>query len=329
MSSPRRRRNGRRGSKVLMQLSRPIFDRLPPVRGKLDRNAPLASAMWFRVGGPAEVLFRPTDRDDLISFVANCPDDIPLTVLGVGSNILIRDGGIRGVVIRLGREFAWINVEGNTVAAGGSAMDVNIARAARDASLAGLEFLSGIPGTIGGALRMNAGAYEREIKDVMIEAEALDRSGRLHHPTCANMGFTYRHSAVPDDWIFLGARLAAEPADATEIARRMRDIDSARKDTQPVASRTGGSTFKNPPGTKAWQVIDDAGCRGLTVGGAMVSEQHCNFLINTGSATAADVENLGEEIRRRVREHSGVELEWEIKRIGEPASGGNAGQSDG
>lgn len=302
-----------------------LIGRLPPTRGVLTENAPLAGVMWFRVGGPAEVLFRPADRDDLVEFVANCPADIPLTVLGVGSNVLVRDGGIAGVVVRLGREFAWIDVGDGEIRAGGAAMDVNIARSARDTSLTGLEFLSGIPGTLGGALRMNAGAYGREMKDVLLGAEALDRAGRVHRLSLADMGFTYRMSTVRPDWIFLAARLRTAPGHAADIVRRMRRIDDARKGTQPIRSRTGGSTFKNPPGKSAWELIDASGCRGLTVGGARVSQQHCNFLINTGTATAADLEGLGEEVRRRVREHTGVDLEWEIKRVGNALPDGPRG----
>lgn len=302
-----------------------LIDSLPPVRGSLQENAPLSGVMWFRVGGPAEIMFRPADRDDLIRFLERCPADVPLTVLGVGSNLLVRDGGIPGVVIRMGREFAWIEMREGEVRAGAAAMDVNIARAARDSSRAGLEFLSGIPGTLGGALRMNAGAYGSEIKDVLLEAEAVDRAGRVHVLSNEEMGFGYRHASVPADYLFLSARLRAEPGELAQIAESMRKIDHARKDTQPVRSRTGGSTFKNPPGKRAWELVDEAGCRGLTMGGAKVSEQHCNFLINTGTAKAADIEGLGEEVRRRVREHSGVELEWEIKRIGEPARCTNGG----
>lgn len=303
-------------------MTQTLIDRLPPVRGELTENAPLANLMWFRVGGPAEIMFRPEDRGDLIAFVKNCPRDIPVIVLGVGSNVLVRDGGIPGVVIRLSRAFAAISIDGDEVTAGAAAMDVNVSRAARDASLTGLEFLSGIPGTIGGALRMNAGAYGSEVKDVLIEADLLDPTGRVHTLSCTEMGFAYRRSAVESDWIMLSAKFRATPGDREEIAARMRDIDDARKDTQPVQSRTGGSTFKNPPGHAAWELIDAAGCRGLQVGGAMVSEQHCNFLINTGTATAADIEALGVEIRRRVAAKSGVRLEWEIKHIGEPTPKG-------
>jgi UDP-N-acetylmuramate dehydrogenase len=297
-----------------------LIERLPRVRGRLTENAPLASVTWFRVGGAAEVMFRPADRDDLAAFLADKPADVPVTVVGLGSNLLVRDGGVPGVVIRLGREFAGIEVGDDRVRAGGSALDVNVAIAARDASLTGLEFLSGIPGTIGGALRMNAGAYGGEMKDVVIEAEAVDGGGRVRRLALAELGFAYRRSGAPADHVFVSAALACRPGDKAEIAHRMAEIDAQRRATQP-RTRTGGSTFKNPPGEKAWQLIDTAGCRGLTIGGAMVSPLHCNFLVNSGAATAADIENLGEEVRRRVRATSGIDLEWEIIRIGVPAAG--------
>lgn len=304
-----------------------LIDRLGTVRGRLTESAPLAGVTWFRVGGPAEVMFRPADRDDLIDFLARKPADVRLTVIGVGSNLLVRDGGIPGVVIRLGREFSGIEIAGHEVLAGAGALAITVATAARDASLAGLEFLSGIPGTIGGGLRMNAGAYGREMKDVVIAAEAVDPAGRVHTLEPNELGFTYRHSAVPDDWIFLAARLAASPGLREEIARRMTEIGGARKDTQPIRSRTGGSTFVNPPGRKAWQLIDEAGCRGLVRGGAQVSEMHCNFLINIGSATAAEIEELGEAVRRRVLEKTGVLLEWEIRRVGMPGPAGRGAEA--
>ncbi|MBX6320552.1 MAG: UDP-N-acetylmuramate dehydrogenase [Rhodospirillaceae bacterium] len=306
-------------------LQRPrLIDRLPPVRGRLSKGASLAPVTWFRVGGPAEVVFRPADRQDLIDFLAAKPADVPVTVIGVGSNLLVRDGGVEGVVIRLGRGFAGIRVDGNAVTAGAGALDLNVALVAHEAGLGGLEFLSGIPGTIGGALRMNAGAYGRSIADVIVTAEALDPRGAVHVLDRAALGLGYRHCSVPEDWIFLGATLRGEPAERETIARRMHEIRSARESTQPVRARTGGSTFTNPAdaaagGRKAWQLIEAAGCRGLRRGGAMVSEKHCNFLINTGEASAADLEALGEEVRRRVREATGVRLEWEIRRIGRPA----------
>ena len=298
-----------------------LIDRLPPVRGRLSENVPLSGITWFRVGGPAEIMFRPADRQDLAAFMAARPVGMAVTVIGVGSNLLVRDGGIPGVVVRLGRAFTGVEIRGNEVTAGATALDLNVAIAAREASLTGLEFLSGIPGTIGGALRMNGGAYGVEMTDVVVDAEAMDADGNVHTLDPAELGFGYRHCGVPEDWIFLSARLEAAPGDKAAIARRMADIAGARKDSQPIRSRTGGSTFKNPPGAKAWRLIDDAGCRGMTMGGASVSEIHCNFLINDGTATAAEIEALGEEIRRRVFEHSGVWLEWEIRCIGVAGGG--------
>jgi len=315
----------------MMAMTRPpaqrLIDRLPQVRGRLSENADLAKVTWFRVGGPAEVMFRPANREDLLAFIAAKPADVPITVIGVGSNLLVRDGGVPGVVLRLGRGFAEIKVDGCDLVCGASALDLNVATAAKLAGIGGLEFLSGVPGTIGGALRMNGGAYGKETKDVVVWAEAADPHGQVHRLTPEQLGFSYRHSAVPKDWIFLGARLAGQ-ADAPEaIAARMAEIQEARADSQPIRTRTGGSTFKNPPGNKAWQLIEQAGCRGLKQGQAMVSEKHCNFLINTGEAKAADLEQLGEEVRRRVRAASGIELEWEIRRIGVPASPGESGET--
>jgi UDP-N-acetylmuramate dehydrogenase len=302
-----------------------LIERLPKVRGRLTENAPLSGITWFRVGGPAEVMFRPADRGDLADFLGRLPRDVPVTVIGVGSNLLVRDGGVSGVVLRLGRGFAEIDVKGTDVRVGAAALDINVARMAADAGLAGLEFLSGIPGTMGGALRMNAGAYGRELVDVIGAGEALDRQGRLHNLDKSALGLTYRHSAVPEDWIFLSAELKAEAGERAKIIAKLADIQAAREASQPIRSRTGGSTFANPAGHKAWQLIDQAGCRGLRIGGAMVSEKHTNFLINTGTATAADIETLGETVRRRVREMSGIELRWEIRRIGTAAGAGNAG----
>ena len=299
-----------------------LLNRLPAVRGEYREGVALARYTWFRVGGPAEVLFVPADEDDLATFLAGVPADAPLTVIGVASNLLIRDGGIPGVVIRLRNGFNAISRTDAGLRAGSGALDINVARFAADEGLAGLEFLSGIPGTIGGALRMNAGAYGREIKDVFRSAAAVDRQGRRHVLDACAMDFDYRHTAVPDDWIFLSADLSAIADTPEKIAERMAAIGVARSDTQPVRSRTGGSTFKNPPGRHAWQLVDEAGCRGLKVGGAMVSEKHCNFLINTGDATAEELETLGEEVRRRVRANCGVDLQWEIKRIGVDAAGG-------
>lgn len=298
-----------------------LIDRLPKPRGRLTARAPLGPQTWFQAGGPAEVLFRPVDRDDLAAFLQALDADIPVTVLGVGSNLLVRDGGVKGVVVRLLREFTRIAVEGTEVVAGAGALDLNVALTARDHALAGLEFLSGIPGTVGGAVAMNAGAYGGELAPVLISAEAVDRRGGIHHASAAALGMSYRHSGAPADWIFTSARLRATPGDQLAIARRIAEIDTARFDSQP-RSRTGGSTFVNPPGRKAWELIDQAGCRGLQIGQAQVSEKHCNFLINLGAASAADLEALGEEVRRRVFDNSGIQLEWEIRRIGVPASTG-------
>jgi UDP-N-acetylmuramate dehydrogenase len=293
-----------------------LIDRLARPRGRLTADAPLGPQTWFATGGPAEVLFRPADVQDLAAFLSALPPDVPVTVLGVGSNVIVRDGGIRGVVIRLLRGFTGIGVEGHEVVAGAGAPDLNVALTAREHSLAGLEFLSGIPGTIGGAFPTNAGAYGGELVEVLISAEAVDRAGRIFTVTPKELGLSYRHSDAPADWIFTSARLRAAPGDQLAIARRIAEIDAARADSQP-RSRTGGSTFANPPGHKAWQLIDAAGCRGLKVGGAQVSEKHANFLINTGAATASDIERLGEEVRRRVFDKSGVQLQWEIRRLGE------------
>ena len=295
----------------------PLIDLLPKVRGKLREGAQLAKVTWFQVGGPADVMFRPEDEADLAAFLKGKPADMPVTVIGVGSNLLVRDGGIRGVVIRLGRPFTDVVVEDGAVHAGAGALDLNVAQTAQMNGIAGLEFLSGIPGTIGGALRMNAGAYGTEIKDVLVSATAIDGSGNIHTVTPDEMNMTYRHCGVPEDWIFTSAVLRASSGDPEDIAKRMDDIQKSRAESQPIKSRTGGSTFANPVPKRAWEVIDAAGCRGLKIGGAQMSEQHCNFMINTGNATALDLEQLGDEVRRRVKEHSGVELRWEIRRIGE------------
>jgi UDP-N-acetylmuramate dehydrogenase len=291
-------------------------DGLPPVRGRMSFDAPMAPFTWFRVGGNAEALFRPADLDDLISVLEVLPVEVPVTVVGVGSNLLVRDGGVPGMVIRLAGPFATIDVVGDTITAGAGALDLTVAKEAEEAGLAGLEFLSGVPGTIGGALRMNAGAFGGEMKDVTVSAQALDRQGNLEILGPDELGFTYRHCAVPEGWIFLSASMKGRPGNPAEIGARMAEIARAREDSQPVRVRTGGSTFANPEGQSAWKLIDAAGCRGLVMGGAQVSEKHCNFLLNTGDATAADIEDLGEEVRRRVLETSGVELHWEIRRIG-------------
>lgn len=303
---------------------------LPAVRGRYTENAPLGEVGWFRAGGRAEVLFKPEDAEDLAAFLRQCPEEIPLTVLGVLSNTIVRDGGLKGVVIRLGREFAAIEAQGEIIAAGAAALDGNVAMAAANAGIAGLEFLSGIPGTIGGALRMNAGCYGTETKDVLVSAQAIDRQGRIHDMTPAQMGMTYRHSDVPEDYIFIKAIFRGTPGDAESIKGHIADIKAKRAATQPIREKTGGSTFANPSpreledaglpqGTKAWQLIDRVGGRGLRVGGAMMSELHANFMINTGTATASDLESLGEELIRRVREQAGVTLRWEIRRIGAAA----------
>ena len=293
-----------------------LIDRLPKPRGRLAADAPLGQQTWFRTGGPAEVLFRPADVADLSNFLGALPADVPVTVLGVGSNLLVRDGGIRGVVIRLMRGFTAVAVEGNEVAAGAGALDLAVALTARDHALAGLEFLSGIPGTIGGAFPTNAGAYGGELAEVLVSAEVVDRRGTIRAVTPSELGLSYRHSTAPADWIFTSARLRACPGDQLAIARRIAEIEAARAETQP-RTRTGGSTFANPPNLKAWELIDRSGCRGLRIGDAQVSEKHCNFLINLGAATAADIESLGEEVRSRVFKRSGVLLQWEIRRIGE------------
>ena len=298
--------------------------RLPEVRGKLTPNAPLADSSWFRVGGPAEIFYKPADLADLCYFLGHCPRDIPVTILGIASNTLIRDGGIKGVVIKLPPEFAQIKFGEGCLVAGAAAIDLNVARAAQSHSIAGMEFLCGIPGTIGGGLRMNAGAYGSEFKDIVTSVTAVDRDGNLHTLNNPQMGFAYRHCSVPTDWIFIEATLEGSVGDAEAIRKKMHDIQASRTATQPIRERTGGSTFANPDepqGRKAWQLIDAAGCRGLKIGHAQVSQQHCNFLINTGNATAAEIEALGAEVRRRVLEQSGVDLRWEIRRIGVPAEG--------
>jgi len=302
-----------------------LIDRLPPVRGRYTENAPLSRTTWFRVGGPAEVLYRAADAEDLAAFLAARPKDVPVTVVGVGSNLLVRGGGIPGVVIRLGRGFTEIATGETEIRAGAAALDANVALASQRASIAGLEFLAGVPGTVGGALRMNAGAFGGEISDVFVSAQAVDPSGAIRTLGPTEMGFGYRRSAAPEDWIFAAAVLRGCPGDGAAIAARIREVQTTREERQPTRTPTGGSTFKNPDPAvsgdrKAWELIDAAGCRGLTRGGAQVSEKHCNFLINTGAATAADLEALGEEVRRRVFAETGVRLEWEIRRVGVPAT---------
>jgi UDP-N-acetylmuramate dehydrogenase len=298
-----------------------LKSRAPQVRGRLLANQSLAELTWFRVGGPAQVLFMPEDEADLAGFLKALPADVPVIVVGLGSNLIVRDGGIPGVVVRLGRGFNDVKVDGLRITAGPAVPDVKVARAAQEAGIAGLSFMRGIPGAVGGALRMNGGAYGGETKDVLVSARAVDRTGRIHVLGNADMHYTYRHCGVPDDFIFTEATFEGRTGDPAVIAAEMDKITESREATQPIKSRTGGSTFKNPPGHKAWQLIDKAGCRGLVVGGAQVSELHCNFLINQGTATAADIETLGETVRKRVKDSSGVDLEWEIKRIGVPAQG--------
>jgi UDP-N-acetylmuramate dehydrogenase len=293
-----------------------IKQTMPELRGRLLANQPLAELTWFRVGGPAQLLYMPEDESDLCYFLARLPVDLAVTVIGLGSNLIVRDGGVNGVVVRLGRGFNEIAVDITRIRAGTAVPDVKIARAAQEAGISGLSFMRGIPGALGGALRMNGGAYGREIKDVLTQARAVDRHGRLHVLDNSQMHFAYRHCGAPDDYIFTEVTIAGERGDPELIAAEMEKITEARESTQPVKSRTGGSTFKNPPARKAWQLIDAAGCRGLQNGDAQVSEMHCNFLINRGHATAAEIESLGEMVRRKVEEHSGVKLEWEIKRIG-------------
>ena len=292
-------------------------DMLPPVRGSITRDAPLKDLVWFRAGGAAEILFRPADVEDLASFLAAKPQNLRVCVIGVGSNLLVRDGGIPGAVVRLSSAFGKIVCEGTRVRAGAAALDGAVARAAADAGIAGLEFLRGVPGTIGGALRMNAGCYGSEIKDVFVEAAAMDAKGNKITLSAADMGFEYRKAkGAGEDLIFVEAVLEGRKDEPAAIRARMEELSANREASQPIKSKTGGSTFKNPPGHKAWQLVDQAGCRGLKIGAAQVSEKHTNFLINTGDASAADLEALGEEVRKRVQEKSGVTLEWEIKRVG-------------
>jgi UDP-N-acetylmuramate dehydrogenase len=289
---------------------------MPALRGRLLPNQSLAELTWFRVGGPAQVLFMPEHEDDLAYFLAHLAGEIPVTVVGLGSNLIVRDGGVPGAVIRLGRGFGDTAIESEQVRAGAAVPDVKVARVAQEAGIAGLAFLRGIPGAIGGALRMNGGAYGGETKDVLIEARGVDRKGNVAVWRNADMHYSYRHCGAPADLIFTQALFQGRPGDRAQIAAEMDKITGSREATQPIKSRTGGSTFKNPPGHKAWQLIDAAGCRGLVVGDAQVSEMHCNFLINRGNASAANIETLGETVRARVKENSGVALEWEIKRIG-------------
>ena len=289
--------------------------RMPELRGRLLANQPLGEFTWFRVGGPAQAFFMPEDENDLAYFLRNLSTEMPVTVIGAGSNLIVRDGGVPGVVIRLGRGFNDVGIEEHRVTVGTAMLDVMVARAAQAAGLAGLAFLSGIPGTIGGALRMNGGAYGGETKEVLLETRGIDRQGNLRTFSNSEMGFSYRHCSAPDDVIFTAAVLQGRTGEPEQIAGEMATIKKKREATQP-RNRTGGSTFKNPPGHSAWKLVDEAGCRGLTIGGAQVSELHSNFLINLGSASAADIETLGETVREKVKANSGIDLEWEIKRVG-------------
>jgi UDP-N-acetylmuramate dehydrogenase len=295
----------------------PATATLPHIAGSVEADASLADFIWFRTGGAAEWLVRPRDEADLSRFLGELDPSIPVLAVGVGSNLIVRDGGVPGVVIRLPKSFAKTNVEpGNRIRAGGAAMGITVASAARDAGIAGLEFLRGIPGTVGGAVRMNAGAYGREAGDILIEAKVVLRDGTVETWPLERLGYTYRHSEVPEGAVVIEALFQGTPGDPAEIGAEMDRIAAEREASQPLRSRTGGSTFKNPDGNKAWQLVDEAGCRGLTMGGAQVSEKHCNFLLNLGTATSADIEALGEEVRRRVLAKSGITLEWEIQRIG-------------
>jgi len=297
-----------------------LIERLPPLRGRAQANAPLAPFTWFRAGGPAEMLVRPADARDLADFLRGLPHEFPVQVIGACSNLIIRDGGLPGVTIRLARGFTAIAIEANAIVAGAAALDVTVAETAAAAGLAGLEFLSGVPGSIGGAVVMNAGAYGGDIASVLDWAEIVTRSGEIVRLSAADLDFAYRHAHVPAGAIVVRARLRAQQGVPAVIAARMAEIRASREASQPIRARTGGSTFRNPDSMKAWELIDAAGCRGLTRGGAQVSEKHCNFLINTGTATAADIEGLGEEVRRRVHAATGVTLHWEIRRIGIPGS---------
>jgi UDP-N-acetylmuramate dehydrogenase len=297
-----------------------IADIAPPsLRGRLQRDVVLAPTTWFRVGGAAEYLVKPADVDDLRQFMRDLPHEIPVTVIGAGSNLIVRDGGISGAVIKLGRGFSDIIVEETAIIAGAAALDITLAEHAAAAARTGLEFLSGIPGTVGGAVAMNAGAYGSDVSHILDWAEIVTRSGELVRLGVKDLGLGYRRSQVPPGSVVTQARFLTQSGDLKIIAARMQEIKASRDSTQPVRARTGGSTFANPPDMKAWELIDAAGCRGLRRGDAQISELHCNFMINTGAATAADLEGLGEEVRRRVAETSGIELHWEIKRIGVPA----------
>jgi len=305
-----------------------LVDILPPVRGRVQADAPLAPFTWFRVGGPAEVLVRPADEQDLAHLLSELPLDVPVHVIGACSNLIIRDGGLPGVVIRLARGFGAIEVEADGVIAGAAALDATVAERAAAAGLTGLEFLSGIPGSVGGAVVMNGGAYGGDMASCLDWADIVSRTGERRRLTAADLAFAYRHSRLPYGAVVVRARLRADRGVPAAVSARMAEIRKAREASQPVRTRTGGSTFRNPAGMKAWELIESAGCRGLTRGGAQVSEKHCNFLINSGGATATDLEGLGEEVRRRVHAATGVWLDWEIHRIGVPAPGVRMGWSE-
>jgi len=295
-----------------------LIEKLPKVKGTYRSHAQLSKTNWFNVGGTAEVLFKPQDTEDLADFLQNKPQNVPITILGVGSNLLVRDGGIDGVVIKLGRNFATINAnpEKYEVKAGAAALSLNVAMVAAESRISGFEFLSGIPGTIGGALAMNAGAYHSETADILIAAEYVDSSGVIKTLKTQDIGYVYRGHSLPKGGIFTKAVLRGKEGDTQEILHRINEIATQRESTQPIKTRTSGSTFKNPEGHKAWELIDKAGCRGLKIGGAQVSEKHCNFFINTGNATAKDIETLGNTVKERVKEKTGITLEWEIQIIG-------------
>jgi UDP-N-acetylmuramate dehydrogenase len=293
------------------------IDLLPKLDGSVEANGSLADFIWFRTGGPAQWLVKPKDEDDLARFLSELDADLAVTPIGVGSNLIVRDGGVEGVVVRLPKSFARVTIEsGNIVRAGGGAMGITVASAARDAGIAGLEFLRGIPGSTGGAVRMNAGAYGREVKDILLEARLVLRDGSIETWPVDKLGYTYRHSEVPAGAVVVEALFEGTPGEPDIIGAEMDRIAAEREASQPLRSRTGGSTFKNPPGHKAWALIDSAGCRGLQLGDAQVSEKHCNFLLNLGNATSAQIEDLGEEVRRRVMDKTNILLEWEIQRIG-------------
>lgn len=296
-----------------------MADTLPKVRGKLTPNAPLAKLVWFKTGGNADWLFEPADIDDLRDFLSALDRAMPVMALGLGSNMIVRDGGVEGVVIRLGKAFSGVKVlDDDQLECGGGASGILVSSTARDAGIAGLEFLRGIPGTVGGFVRMNGGAYGREVADILIDCEVMFPCGKLSRVPVEELAYSYRHSELASGAIVVSARFQGTPGDPAAIGAEMERIAKAREESQPLRTKTGGSTFKNPDGHKAWELVDAAGCRGLTMGGAQVSEKHTNFLINTGDATSGDIEALGEEVRRRVRENSGFELQWEIQRVGRP-----------